>query len=84
MTNTTSRYSAARPIPVFEEATVRDVMRPGVMSCPPNTPLITAAQTMTAHNVHAVVVNGVTSELIAGDQLAWGMLSTWTSSAPFP
>jgi CBS domain-containing protein len=75
MSSESRHYSVRQPYPAFEKATVADVMRPGVMSCPPNTSLVTVAQTMTAHNIHAVVVSGLTAELVAGDQVAWGMLS---------
>lgn len=57
-------------MPAFERATVADVMRPGVMSCAPDTPLLTVAQTMATHHVHSVVVAGIT-----GDRLVWGLVS---------
>jgi CBS domain-containing protein len=62
-------------IPAFERATVADVMRPGVMSCAPDAPLLTVAQTMATHHVHSVVVAGVTRDDAGGDHLIWGLVS---------
>ena len=42
--------------PSFEHATVGDAMRPRVMTCDPETPLITVAQLMATEHVHAVVL----------------------------
>lgn len=76
MSTSAKRYSVSSSIPAFERATIADVMRPGVMSCPPHASMMTVAQTMTAHNIHAVVVSDMTSaELISGDQLPWGLVS---------
>lgn len=75
MSSESRYYSAGSRIPAFERATVADVMRPGVMSCPPKTSLLVVAQTMTAHNIHAIVVNDIPSKLRAGDQIGWGMIS---------
>lgn len=75
MSTSAKRYSVSSSIPAFESATIADVMRPGVMSCPPHASMMTVAQTMTAHNIHAVVVSDMTSELSSGDQLPWGLVS---------
>jgi CBS domain-containing protein len=61
--------------PAFEHASVADVMHPGVMSCPPDAPLVTVAQTMTTHHVHAVVVGGIGADPVHGDHLVWGLIS---------
>jgi CBS domain-containing protein len=42
--------------PSFQHATAGDAMRPRVLSCTPDTPLITAAQRMSGEHVHALVV----------------------------
>jgi CBS domain-containing protein len=42
--------------------TVRDVMSPGVLACPPATPLRTAAGMMAVHDVHAVVLIGASDQ----------------------
>ena len=69
-----------QPVPggseaAFDRATVRGVMRPGVMTCQADAPLVTVARVMAAHNVHAVVVGGITSDFVHGDQLVWGVIS---------
>jgi CBS domain-containing protein len=43
------------PVP-FETATVADAMSPGVISCPPETPLRVVARMMATFNVHSVFV----------------------------
>ena len=60
------------PIP-FETATVEDAMSPGIISCPPETPLRVVARMMATFNVHAVFV----FELRDGDDDAqlWGIVS---------
>ena len=54
-------------MPRFEHAQVRDVMRPGVISCEPDMPLRGVAAAMATNHVHAVVVT-------LGDDL-WGVVS---------
>ncbi|MGH3049023.1 MAG: CBS domain-containing protein [Gaiellaceae bacterium] len=43
------------PVP-FESATAADAMSPGVISCPPETPLRVVARMMSTFNVHSVFV----------------------------
>lgn len=45
-------------IPAFEHARVTDAMRPGVISCPPDSSMRDVARVMTTNHVHAVVVRG--------------------------
>jgi CBS domain-containing protein len=45
----------ARKLP-FETLKVGDVMHPGVVSCPPETPLPDVAALMSAHGMHAIFV----------------------------
>jgi CBS domain-containing protein len=75
MTQTVQSHPGSYVLPAFERATVADVMRPGVMSCAPDAPLVTVAQTMATHHVHAVVVAGVTKDAAGGDHLIWGLVS---------
>jgi CBS domain-containing protein len=75
MTATTQPYRGSYLLPSFETATVADVMHPGVMSCPPAAPLITVAQTMATHHVHSVVVSGIRTDAVQGDQLVHGLIS---------
>ena len=75
MTETLQPDRGSYVLPAFEHATVADVMRPGVMSCAPDAPLLTVAQTMATHHVHAVVVAGVTKDDAGNDHLIWGLVS---------
>jgi CBS domain-containing protein len=68
-------YRGSYLMPAFERATVADVMRPGVMSCAPDAPLLTVAQTMATHHVHSVVVAGLSRDDRRGDHLVWGLMS---------
>lgn len=56
-------------IPSFQHASVADAMRPGVISCPPDSSMSDVARIMTTNHVHAVVVRG-----IAGGG-AWGVVT---------
>jgi CBS domain-containing protein len=75
MTQTVQPHLGSYVLPAFERATVGDVMRPGVMSCAPDAPLVTVAQTMATHHVHAVVVAGITKDDAGADHLIWGLVS---------
>jgi len=44
------------PVPAFEHAVVGDIMRPGLITCQPQTRLRGVAQAMAANHVHTVVV----------------------------
>ena len=68
-------YRGSYLMPAFERASVTDVMRPGVMSCSPDAPLIQVAQTMATHHVHCVVVGGMTHDHAGGEHLVWGLVS---------
>ena len=54
--------------PRYEHATVRDVMRHGVITCSSDTTLRTVARMMSSYHVHAVVVT-------EDDGDAWGLVS---------
>ena len=75
MTPALQPYQGSYLMPAFERATVADVMRPGVMSCAPDAPLLTVAQTMATHHVHSVIVGGITTDAAGGDHLVWGLVS---------
>src|SRR4051812_14607625 len=63
------------PAPALEHALVEDVMRRGIISCPPETDLTTVARLMATHHVHAVVVSGIEPAPHGGEHLAWGLIS---------
>jgi CBS domain-containing protein len=75
MTETAPPHRGSYLSPAFETASVGDVMHPGVMSCPSSASLLTVAQTMATHHVHAVVIGGVAAEASQGDRLVWGLIS---------
>lgn len=58
----------------FEHASVADVMRPGVMTCPPETPLRDVARMMATHRIHCVVVSGAAQEA-SGERLVWRLVT---------
>lgn len=61
------------PVP-FETACVEDAMSPGVISCPPETPLRVVARMMATFNVHSVFVFEHRDEDDEDAQL-WGVVS---------
>jgi CBS domain-containing protein len=61
------------PVP-FESAAVGDAMSPGVISCPPETPLRVVARMMATFNVHSVFVFEHQDEDDENPQL-WGVVS---------
>jgi CBS domain-containing protein len=50
-----------------------DAMHPGMISCPPETPLRTVARMMASYRVHAIVVHAHDVPLPGGD--AWGVVT---------
>lgn len=56
------------------ELRVVDAMHPGVFTCPPDAPLETVAQMMSAYGIHCVVVFGDDDQAKGGTPL-WGVVS---------
>ncbi len=56
--------------PSIEHATVRDAMRPEVITCPPDATLREVARTMASEHVHSVVVSGGGTA-----ERGWGIVS---------
>lgn len=50
-------------------------MHTGIVSCPPETDLMTVARTMASGHIHAVVVSGIESTG-RGEHLSWGLLTS--------
>jgi len=65
----TAPRSGSYLTPSFRHARVADAMRPGVISCPPDSSMRDVARIMSTNHVHAVVVRGV-----AGGG-AWGVVT---------
>lgn len=60
--------------PSLEHARVRDVMRHGVITCPPETPLTTVARMLAHNHVHAVVVTRPDAESDSAEA-TWGVVT---------
>ena len=61
-------------LPALRHACVSDVMHLGVISCSPETDLVTVARLMATHHIHAVVVSGIAQDR-TGEHLTWGLVS---------
>jgi len=61
--------------PAFEHATVANAMRAGIISCHADTSLSAIAEMMASYHVHAVVVEGVESQVEGGSAGGWGIVS---------
>jgi CBS domain-containing protein len=75
MTSRIQPYQGSYLTPSVDKATVADVMRAGVMSCPPDLPATTAARMMATHHIHSVVVEGIHLDAVHGEELAWSVVS---------
>jgi CBS domain-containing protein len=62
-------------MPALEHALVEDVMHPGIVSCPPQTDLVTVARTMASRHIHAIVISGI-EPTPHGEHLTWGLLTS--------
>ena len=62
--------------PSFEHARVADAMRPRVLTCEPQTTMVTVAQRMASEHVHAIVVlrETIDAEGAVGRR-PWGIIS---------
>ena len=53
---------------------IADVMHPGVLTCPPTTPLRTVARMFASYNVHCVVVFESADDRESGESM-WGIVT---------
>ena len=58
----------------LQQLRVIDAMHPGVISCPPDTPLRTVARMMSTYRVHAIIVTAHGAEELPDGSL-WGVVS---------
>jgi CBS domain-containing protein len=58
----------------LSQRTVGEVMRLGVVTAEPDTPLSEVARLMSAYRIHCVVVGGL-NEGVRGTSLVWGVVS---------
>jgi CBS domain-containing protein len=66
---TSSEIEGSYRTPSFEKARVSDAMRPGVVSCAPDTALRTVARIMAERHIHSVVISDLNAES------GWGLVS---------
>lgn len=71
MANAIQPYRGDYLRPSFRNASVADVMTPGIITCAPETSLEAVAELMATHRVHAIAVGG-----IAADHLVWGVIDS--------
>src|ERR1044072_2643228 len=79
MSETIQPYRGDYLRPAFRNATVADVMTPGIITCGPETPMEAVAELMATHRVHAVAVGG-----IAANHLVWGVIDSLDLVRPLP
>lgn len=65
-----SQIKGSYVTPAIEHATVKNAMRPEVLTCPPDAPLRDVARTMASEHVHSVIVSGAGS-----GERKWGIVS---------
>jgi CBS domain-containing protein len=58
----TANASPPKDLPSLEDASVTDAMHPGVLTCPPETPVPTVGRMMSRYRVHAIVVTDFEAE----------------------
>ncbi len=58
----------------LEELRAIDAMHPGMISCPPETPLRTVARMMATYRVHAIIVHALGEDELPGGN-RWGVVT---------
>jgi CBS domain-containing protein len=71
---TTKETSMSATSPALSKLLARDVMHAPILGCAPAAPLSGVAALMSEHQVHCVVVDGVTADA-GGEHLVWGVIS---------
>jgi len=74
MSSTPTPARGSYRAPSLEDARVEDVMRPGIITCAPQTDLVSVARLMAERHIHAVVVSGIES-IPGGERVTWGLLT---------
>ena len=67
-------FEPSHRIRPLEELRVIDAMHPGMISCPPDTPLRTVARMMATYRVHAILVHAHDGEEMPGGY-QWGVVT---------
>jgi CBS domain-containing protein len=66
-------FEPSHRIRPLEELRAIDAMHPGMISCPPETPLRTVARMMATYRVHAIIVHAHDDDLPEGR--SWGVVT---------
>jgi CBS domain-containing protein len=74
MSSTPTPARGSDRAPTLRHALVQDVMRPGIVTCPPDADLISVARLMSGNHIHSVVVSGIES-VPGGERLTWGLIT---------
>src|SRR3954447_23647701 len=74
MSSTPSPARRSDRAPTFSHAVVQDVMRPGIVTCPPDEERVAVARRMAVNHIHAVVVSGIET-VPGGERLTWGLIT---------
>jgi CBS domain-containing protein len=74
MASTSTSMRGSDRAPTLQHALVKDVMRPGIITCPPQADLGSVARIMATEHVHAVVITGI-EPVPGGERLTWGLLT---------
>jgi CBS domain-containing protein len=74
MSSTPTSMRGSDRAPTLQHAMVKDVMRPGIITCSPQADLASVARIMATDHVHAVVVSGI-EPVSGGERLTWGLLT---------
>jgi CBS domain-containing protein len=67
-------FELAHRLRPLAELRAIDVMHPGMISCPPGTPLRTVARMMASYRVHAIVVHAHDDDELPGGD-TWGVVT---------
>jgi CBS domain-containing protein len=68
----TTTFQPSHRIRSLEELRVMDAMHPGMVTCPPDTPLRTVARMMASYRIHAILVH---ADEDASDGERWGVVT---------
>jgi CBS domain-containing protein len=67
-------FEPAHRLRPLAELRAIDAMHPGIISCPPETPLRTVARMMASYRVHAIVVHAHDDDQLPGGD-TWGVVT---------
>ena len=74
MSSTPTPARGSDRAPTLRHALVQDVMRPGIVTCPPDQDLVAVARLMAINHIHSIVVTGIET-VPGGERLTWGLIT---------